>query len=169
MGTGRARPESSGSPSSILMHLRPVTQPSSSPSTSTGLVSQWNSTPSWIACSCSSTRAVISWSLRRYTIRPCSAPTRRAVRTVSMAVLPAPITATRLPTMTGVSAFGKSFACIRFTRVRNSLAEYTPLRFSPGIPMKLGRPAPVPTNTAEKPISPMSSSIVMVLPMITLH
>ena len=31
---------------------------------------------------------------------------------------------------------------MRFTRVRNSLAEYTPLRFSPGMPRKTGSPAP---------------------------
>ena len=63
--SGRARPESSGSPSSMRTQRRPVTHPSSSPRISTGLVSQWNSTPSSIACWCSSTRAVISWTLRR--------------------------------------------------------------------------------------------------------
>jgi len=37
---------------------------------------------------------------------------------------------------------------IRLERVRNSLAEYTPFRLSPGMPIKRGRPAPEPTNTA---------------------
>ncbi len=39
MGTGRLRPDLSGSPSSIFTHSRPVTQPLSSPITRNGLVS----------------------------------------------------------------------------------------------------------------------------------
>ena len=52
--------------------------------------------------------------------------------------------------------------------VRYSLAENTPLAFSPGIPINLGRPAPEPINTASKPSSPRSSSIVTDLPITTL-
>jgi len=37
---------------------------------------------------------------------------------------------------------------MRFTRVRYSLAEYTPFRFSPGMFWKTGRPAPLPMKTA---------------------
>ena len=55
-----------------------------------------------------------------------------------MAVLPAPITATRLPGCSGVSKFGKSRARIRLARVSSSLAESTPFSDSPGMPMKLG-------------------------------
>ena len=68
-----------------------------------------------------------------------------------MAVLPAPTTATRLPMPTGVSYSGWRNPCIRLTRVRNSLAETTPLSASPGMPMNFGLPAPVPTNAASKP------------------
>ena len=44
------------------------------------------------------------------------------------------------------------------------MAEYTPLRLSPGMPMKRGRPAPEAMYTASKPIS-NSSSMVSTLPM----
>ena len=40
---------------------------------------------------------------------------------------------------------------MRLARVRYSLAEKTPLRFSPSIPMNFGSPAPVPTKTASNP------------------
>ena len=45
-GTGRRRPESSGSPSSMRTQRMPRTLPCPSSNTATGLVSQWNSTPS---------------------------------------------------------------------------------------------------------------------------
>ena len=67
-----------------------------------------------------------------------------AVRAESMATFPPPMTATFLPLMMGVSYSGNLYAFMRLLRVRYSLAEYTPLRFSPGIFMKEGRPAPVP-------------------------
>src|SRR5215813_883406 len=57
---------------------------------------------------------------------------------------------------------------MRFTRVRNSLAEYTPLKCSPGMFRKRGSPAPVAMKTASKPSWSMSSSIVTVLPTTTL-
>ena len=45
-GTGRRRPESSGSPSSIRMQRMARTLPLPSSRISIGLVSQWNSMPS---------------------------------------------------------------------------------------------------------------------------
>jgi len=86
------------------------------------------------------------------------------VRTASMAVLPPPMTATRLPRIAGVSVAGNRYAFIRFERVRYSLAEYTPIRLMPGIRGKDGRPAPVPMKTASKPSSVNSSSTVNVWP-----
>ena len=59
---------------------------------------------------------------------------RRAVRAQSMATLPPPTTATRVPLGAGVSYSGNRYAFIRFTRVRYSLAETTLQRFSPGSP-----------------------------------
>ena len=50
---------------------------------------------------------------------------------------------------------------MRLTRVRYSLAEYTPTRFSPGIFMKLGSPAPVPMKKAEKPWALRSSKVAV--------
>ena len=44
-------------------------------------------------------------------------------------------------------------ACMRLTRVRNSLADITPNRCSPGTFMKRGRPAPVPTKILQNPAS----------------
>ena len=55
-----------------------------------------------------------------------SAPRRSDTRSASIAVLPAPITATCLPGCSGVSKFGKSRARIRLQRVRSSLADSTP-------------------------------------------
>ncbi len=43
------------------------------------------------------------------------------------------------------------------------MAENTPMAFSPGMPRNIGRPAPVPMNTASNPWS-MSWSMVSVLP-----
>ena len=79
-----------------------------------------------------------------------SAPKRRAVRTESMAVLPPPITATFFPNTTGVSESSLA-ASIRFTRVRYSLEDMMLMEFSPGMFMKLGRPAPDATNIPLKP------------------
>ena len=91
-----------------------------------------------------------------------SAPKRRAVRTESMAVLPPPITATFFPNTTGVSESSLA-ASIRFTRVRYSLEDMMLMEFSPGMFMKLGRPAPDATNIPLKP-SASKSSTLMVLP-----
>ena len=99
---GRRRPFSSGSPSSIRMHLRPRTQPLSSARISTGLHSRWKLMPSSFACSYSSLRAGISSSPRRYTT-VTSAPRRLAQRAASMATLPAPTTAVTWMGISGVS------------------------------------------------------------------
>ena len=56
------------------------------------------------------------------------------------------MTATFLARKTGVSDSSDE-ASIRLTRVKYSLQDNTPLRFSPGIPMKRGNPAPLPTKT----------------------
>ena len=56
-------------------------------------------------------------------MRCTSAPSLRAVRAESIATLPAPITATLLPTVIGVSYSGNLYAFMRFERVRYSLAE----------------------------------------------
>ena len=79
--------------------------------------------------------------------------------------MPPPTTATLPPFMIGVTGSSR-YAFIRFERVRNSFAEYTPFRDSPGMFIKFGSPAPEPMNTASYPIS-KSSSIVSVLPMTT--
>ena len=50
-----------------------------------------------------------------------------------------------------VAKRGNSMARIRLARVRNSLAENTPMAFSPGMPRNTGRPAPVAMNTASNP------------------
>ena len=52
---------------------------------------------------------------------------------------------------------------MRLTRVRNSLADITPSRCSPGTFMKRGSPAPVPTKIFQNPAS-LRSSRVAVLP-----
>jgi len=68
------------------------------------------------------------------------------------------MTATLLPTRTGVSLSGNVYAFMKLIRVRNSFAEYTPFRFSPGMFWNFGSPAPEPTNTALYPSSNRSSS-----------
>ena len=52
ISTGRLRPEASGSPSSILMHFMPVTQPFSSARISVGLVSRSKMMPSSTSYGC---------------------------------------------------------------------------------------------------------------------
>ena len=64
-GTGRRRPLSSGSPSSIAMQRRPHTKPFSSPSTSMGSDRVLKAMPSSWACSTSSLRAGSSFIERR--------------------------------------------------------------------------------------------------------
>jgi glutamate synthase (NADPH/NADH) small chain len=57
----------------------------------------------------------------------------------------------------GSGPAGLAFASIRFTLVRYSLQDIIPIRFSPGIFIKLGKPAPLPTNIPLKPASFRSS------------
>ena len=83
-----------------------------------------------------------------------------------MATLPPPTTATLVPATIGVS-YSSLKAFIKLLLVRYSLAENTPLAFSPGIPINLGSPAPEPINTASYPSS-INSSILTDLPTITL-
>ena len=84
-----------------------------------------------------------------------------------MATFPPPTTATFLLCMIGVlELLSKAF--IRLLLVRYSLAENTPLEFSPGIPINLGRPAPEPMNTASKPSSWIRASMVTDFPTTTL-
>ena len=64
-GTGRRRPDSSGSPRVIFTQRMAVTFLCSSPRISTGLLSSRNSTPSSWACSTSSRRAGSSSMERR--------------------------------------------------------------------------------------------------------
>ena len=132
-GTGRRRPDASGSPSSMRMHSTPVIQPLSSPMMRTGLHSRSKITPSSWAWWISSARAGISSMLRRYTTCT-SAPRRSAVRAASIATLPPPETTHFLPAYTGVSYSGNRYPFIRFTRVSSSLAVMTPLRPSPSMP-----------------------------------
>ena len=84
---------------------------------------------------------------RLYTTETSSAPSRKAVRAASIATLPPPTTATRRACRIGVAESGR-YAFMRLLRVRNSLAEYTPLSDSPGMFMKRGSPAPEPINNA---------------------
>ena len=100
---GLLRPDASGSPNSIFKTSIALTKPSSSPMIFVGFLKKWNSTPSSTACSYSSRRAGISFSLLRYTIMDFSAPSRNAVRALSIATLPPPNTATFFPRSTIVS------------------------------------------------------------------
>ena len=59
-------------------------------------------------------------------------------RNASIAVLPAPITATRRSIGIGVSKAGKSRARIKLQRVRSSLADSTPLSKLPKMPGRSG-------------------------------
>ena len=84
-----------------------------------------------------------------------------------MATFPPPTTATFFPKFKGVwLSFLKAF--IRFTLVKTSLAEKTPLAFSPLIPMNFGRPAPEPIKTALNPSFSINSSMSTVFPTTTL-
>ena len=102
-GTGRRRPESSGSPSVMRTQRTPRTLRPSSPRISTGAASQLKRMPSCSAWWSSSARAGASARLRRYRQVTGSAPSRRQTRSASIAVLPAPITTTCLPGCSGVS------------------------------------------------------------------
>ena len=81
----------------------PRTSPPSLVRISTGPCRKKKSMPSSLAWRISSMRAGASASERRYTQRTERAPTRFATRRQSMAVLPAPITTTLSPKLTGVS------------------------------------------------------------------
>ena len=160
-GIGRRRPDRSGSPNSMICSMACFTFPSSSAMYSIGLCNVRKFIPSSFAWRTSSSRAGISASERRYTI-VTSAPSRRAVRHESIAVLPPPTTRTRLPKFIGVSV-SLSAAFIRFTRVRYSFEDIMFRAFSPGIFIKFGNPAPLPTKKPLKPFS-LSPSIPIVLP-----
>ena len=164
VGSGERRPDASGSPSFITSRTACCTAPFSSPRYSTGLCKVRNVIPSSLACFTSSRRAGISCSERRYT-NVTFAPRRFAVRQESIAVLPPPTTSTFLPRLIGVSVFGLA-ASMRFTRVRYSLDDIMLMRFSPGIFMKFGSPAPEATKIPLKPCA-SSSSVVIDLPTIT--
>ena len=77
-------------------------------------------------------------------------------------MLPPPTTMTFLAKWIGVSVSGLE-ASMRLTRVRYSLLDMMLILFSPGIPMKLGSPAPEPTKMPLKPSS-SNSCTLMVLP-----
>ena len=84
------------------------------------------------------------------------------MRAASIAVLPPPMTKTSLPRVSGSGvSYLSSIARIRLTRVRNSFADITPSRCSPGTFMKVGRPAPVPTKIFQKPAALRSSSVAV--------
>ena len=102
IGTGRRRPEASGSPSSMRCSFTALTQPFSSPRISSGATRKWNSMPSSSAWAISSMRAGISVRVRRYAQMACLAPRRLAVRTESMATFPPPNTTTTSPRAIGV-------------------------------------------------------------------
>src|SRR5699024_6843678 len=91
--TGLLLPDSSASPSSILIHLIPLTQPSSFPHISAALVNSSKFIPSALACSTSSALAGISSSDLLYTVHT-SAPNLKAVLAASIATFPPPTTAT---------------------------------------------------------------------------
>ena len=104
---------------------------------------------------------------RRYTTWT-SEPILRADRAESIATLPPPTTTTFLALLTGVR-LPSLYAFMRLIRVRYSLAEYTPFRFSPGIFMNRGSPAPLPMNTASNPSSSNISPISTVRPTMVLN
>jgi hypothetical protein len=81
-------------------------------------------TPSSRASSISASAAGISSRVRRYHMETSVAPSLRAHRAASIAVLPPPMTATRLPTFTGLPAF---------TSRRKSIPESTSGWSSPGM------------------------------------
>lgn len=62
---------------------------------------------------------------------------KEALLAASIATLPPPTTATLLPMWIGVSLSSILYALIKFILVKNSFAEYTAFKFSPGIPIKL--------------------------------
>ena len=138
-GTGRRRPEASGSPSSMRTHSIPHVVPPSSVTTRTGATSSSSLTPSSSASSTSVWWAGISLRERRYRQVTSSAPSRTEVRQASMAVKPPPMTATFLPTGT-VPLSSRS--------PRKSTAVTTPSASSPGTPISLLLKAPTARKTA---------------------
>ena len=153
VGTGRRRPRSSGSPSSMRSSRAPVRRPPVvDRSASRRLCSHRNSMPSSSAWRSSSARARCLGAGCDGRRSAPGRPRRRATRRQSMAVLPAPTTTTTVPMPTGVSMSGKRSPPMRFTRVSSSLALYTCPASSPGMPRNDGAPAPTPRNTASKPV-----------------
>ena len=85
-GTGARRPVASGSPRRLRIMRTPTTLPSSSPSTSMGLVRNSMCTPSRSVSPSSSWSTTSSERVRRYEMVTFLAPWRRLVRAQSMAV-----------------------------------------------------------------------------------
>ena len=139
MGTGRRRPEASGSPSSMRSISMPMTLPSSSVRIFTGAVSSSRRTPSSSASSTSVWWAGISLRERRYRQVTSSAPMRTAVRQASMAVKPPPITVTFWPTCT---------LPVSSSSPRKSTAVTTPSASSFSTPISFELKAPRPRKTA---------------------
>ena len=97
IGTGLRRPEASGSPSCIFMHLR--ARPSPLFSAASGAVRYWISTPSARASSISKSLAGISALVLRYRMMALE-PSRTAVRAASIAVFPPPTIKVLVPRST---------------------------------------------------------------------
>ena len=148
-GTGRRRPEASGSPSSMRCISMPATLLAASVTTRTGAQSSSSLTPSSSASSTSVWWAGISLRERRYRQVTSAAPSRTEVRQASMAVKPPPITVTLSPTCTSP---------LSSRSPRKSTAVTTPSASSPGMFMPLEAKAPRARNTVSKPSSNRSSS-----------
>ncbi len=139
-GSGRRRPEASGSPSCMRRHSRPLTTPSSA-MIFVGATRVTISTPSSLASTISTWSAGISASVRRYSSLTSSNPMRRDERTQSMATLPPPMTSIVLPL---------SGTLPKAISRRNSTPGMKPWypASSPSQPMRADWCAPTATNTA---------------------
>ena len=154
-GTGLRRPEASGSPSCILMHLR--ARPSPVRSAARGAVRYWISTPSARASSISKSLAGISALVLRYRMMALE-PSRIAVRAASMAVFPPPTMNVLVP---------RSTAFPSATLPKTSIPAYIPWFFSPSIRMEEEPWAPAAMRRASKSFS--SSLAFISLPMAVLY
>ena len=121
---------------------------------SIGAFKTWTSTPSAMAPSISSGRAVMSAIRRRYTILTFLAPRRIAVRTASIETFPPPITATSCPLKSGL--FPSPTSRKKWT------AEITPSASSPSIPSFLSVLAPMEISTSLRRWSARSKTDVQV-------
>ena len=137
---------------------------------------QLKRTPSLTASSYSARRADMVSMLLWYTMSTCVAPTRRAVREASIAVLPQPMTNTRAPLSTCVSLGAMRPSEINSTRRRKWVASRMRIRSvqwtapSPsemhlpfcqmGISSDFGLPRPVPMKMASKPCAKRLSTVI---------